>query len=664
MREHRREGVLAVDDQGVSGERLRTAPASAARTAPATPGARRARHAPAGRRPAVGRTRLRTRPGRPYAQRRQHPRRLRVGLRDLARRVRAAHERGADRHPQPPSASMSAVRMRMGESRVWRPAGVPAEQGQRPGVVAAPADLVPLDHPAGVLHGRAGDRRREHGLLQHVPHIQRGLPAQLVLGVREVRHLLQPRPDHDPAHVADGAHHLELLVDDHRQLLDLLAVGEEVEQVLGRRALGGVAVRAADRVHDDRAAGHPHVHLRARPDQRPVPGVHDERPVRAPLALQQPPEQRQRVGPGRTRGSRPRTSAGSRSSRPRPARSPPAARARRSPRTPRRPRRSRRPRPAPRAPGAAPGRRPAGSRTTPRASAPAAGVPSSRTSKPRSRICRKGTSARPSSGRSARRSYVATGPIRTSTALVVLARGAAAQQGERAGAVRQAEQVHGSVLLLRVIRSGIQRERNDPGKHRRPPLGRPSRSLSYAQSAGRRMSGPPPVLGRMREHATHLTPCPRGVLGVSIAGHGSGRPTRPRNVEVVTVNAKTSASAGNTWRDLPAAQQPEYPDTEALRAVVADLESYPPLVFAGECDQLRARMAAVAKGEAFLLQGGDCAEAFDARVRRPHPQQAEDAAPDGRRADVRRVRAGGEGRPDRRPVLQAALQAAPRPATA
>ncbi|MGP3966754.1 class II 3-deoxy-7-phosphoheptulonate synthase [Streptomyces sp. 6N223] len=67
-----------------------------------------------------------------------------------------------------------------------------------------------------------------------------------------------------------------------------------------------------------------------------------------------------------------------------------------------------------------------------------------------------------------------------------------------------------------------------------------------------------------------------------------------------------------SWRGLPAAQQPEYPDPEALRAVVADLASYPPLVFAGECDQLRARMAAVARGEAFLLQGGDCAESFDA----------------------------------------------------
>jgi 3-deoxy-7-phosphoheptulonate synthase len=78
----------------------------------------------------------------------------------------------------------------------------------------------------------------------------------------------------------------------------------------------------------------------------------------------------------------------------------------------------------------------------------------------------------------------------------------------------------------------------------------------------------------------------------------------------VTVNADTQACA-DTWRDLPAAQQPEWPDPDALRGVIADLESYPPLVFAGECDQLRARLAAVATGEAFLLQGGDCAEAFD-----------------------------------------------------
>src|SRR5437899_10223447 len=62
----------------------------------------------------------------------------------------------------------------------------------------------------------------------------------------------------------------------------------------------------------------------------------------------------------------------------------------------------------------------------------------------------------------------------------------------------------------------------------------------------------------------------------------------------------------------PRTQQPDWPDAGALSADRAELESYPPLVFAGECDQLRARMASVAKGEAFLLQGGDCAEAFDA----------------------------------------------------
>ena len=83
----------------------------------------------------------------------------------------------------------------------------------------------------------------------------------------------------------------------------------------------------------------------------------------------------------------------------------------------------------------------------------------------------------------------------------------------------------------------------------------------------------------------------------------------------MTVNVEThpegDSAQGFSWQSLPAAQQPEWPDPEALRKSLADLASYPPLVFAGECDQLRTRLAAVAKGEAFLLQGGDCAEAFD-----------------------------------------------------
>ena len=58
-------------------------------------------------------------------------------------------------------------------------------------------------------------------------------------------------------------------------------------------------------------------------------------------------------------------------------------------------------------------------------------------------------------------------------------------------------------------------------------------------------------------------------------------------------------------------QQPTYPDRGAVDAAVARLRKAPPLVFAGECDDLMEKIAAVTRGEAFLLQGGDCAETFD-----------------------------------------------------
>jgi 3-deoxy-7-phosphoheptulonate synthase len=62
---------------------------------------------------------------------------------------------------------------------------------------------------------------------------------------------------------------------------------------------------------------------------------------------------------------------------------------------------------------------------------------------------------------------------------------------------------------------------------------------------------------------------------------------------------------------LPADQQPDWPDDAALGRVIGELRRLPPLVFAGECDQLRDRLAAVSRGEAFVLQGGDCAETFE-----------------------------------------------------
>ncbi len=64
-------------------------------------------------------------------------------------------------------------------------------------------------------------------------------------------------------------------------------------------------------------------------------------------------------------------------------------------------------------------------------------------------------------------------------------------------------------------------------------------------------------------------------------------------------------------RAIGAAQQPTYADPSARDAAVETLRRMPPLVFAGECDQLRDRLADVARGEAFLLQGGDCAETFE-----------------------------------------------------
>jgi 3-deoxy-7-phosphoheptulonate synthase len=58
-------------------------------------------------------------------------------------------------------------------------------------------------------------------------------------------------------------------------------------------------------------------------------------------------------------------------------------------------------------------------------------------------------------------------------------------------------------------------------------------------------------------------------------------------------------------------QQPTYDDADEVARVVARLRTLPPLVFAGECDSLRGKMASVAAGESFILQGGDCAETFD-----------------------------------------------------
>jgi 3-deoxy-7-phosphoheptulonate synthase len=64
------------------------------------------------------------------------------------------------------------------------------------------------------------------------------------------------------------------------------------------------------------------------------------------------------------------------------------------------------------------------------------------------------------------------------------------------------------------------------------------------------------------------------------------------------------------WRELPIKQQPAWPDAAAVAEASKQIASFPPLVFAGEVDDLRDKLARAAAGEAFLLQGGDCAETF------------------------------------------------------
>src|SRR3954452_1046779 len=64
------------------------------------------------------------------------------------------------------------------------------------------------------------------------------------------------------------------------------------------------------------------------------------------------------------------------------------------------------------------------------------------------------------------------------------------------------------------------------------------------------------------------------------------------------------------WRAKPILQVPEFPDPASLAAVEKTLAGYPPLVFAGEARKLKRKLARVADGKGFLLQGGDCAESF------------------------------------------------------
>lgn len=90
------------------------------------------------------------------------------------------------------------------------------------------------------------------------------------------------------------------------------------------------------------------------------------------------------------------------------------------------------------------------------------------------------------------------------------------------------------------------------------------------------------------------------------------RPIQALNNSVTVITDKKCEAKWvvDSWKSKKALQLPEYPEQEKLQSVLKSLEAFPPIVFAGEARNLEERLAQASMGNAFLLQGGDCAESF------------------------------------------------------
>ncbi|KAM4085516.1 hypothetical protein ACJW30_10G034000 [Castanea mollissima] len=122
---------------------------------------------------------------------------------------------------------------------------------------------------------------------------------------------------------------------------------------------------------------------------------------------------------------------------------------------------------------------------------------------------------------------------------------------------------------------------------------------------------------------THILRCSVSTTPLLSHSHTTTTTTKPHFLHVTTPKPTTTIPsvsvsdissseswAPHSWTSKKALQLPDYPDPEELRLVLNTLESFPPIVFAGEARNLEERLAQAALGEAFLLQGGDCAESF------------------------------------------------------
>ena len=107
---------------------------------------------------------------------------------------------------------------------------------------------------------------------------------------------------------------------------------------------------------------------------------------------------------------------------------------------------------------------------------------------------------------------------------------------------------------------------------------------------------------------------PKSKSNLSISAVHAAEPTK--NPAAVKESAAPVAAPGTgkwsleSWKTKKALQLPEYPDATELESVLKTIETFPPIVFAGEARSLEEKLAEAAMGNAFLLQGGDCAESF------------------------------------------------------
>ena len=123
------------------------------------------------------------------------------------------------------------------------------------------------------------------------------------------------------------------------------------------------------------------------------------------------------------------------------------------------------------------------------------------------------------------------------------------------------------------------------------------------------------------------------------------------------VNVMSERWTPDSWRAKPVLQVPDYPDAKALADVEAQLATFPPLVFAGEARNLKKALGARRRRRGLPAAGRRLRRELCRAWRQQHPRFLPRVAADGGGADLCRRAAGGEGRPHRRPVRQAALVA-------